>query len=143
MRIAVLNGPNLNLLGEREPGVYGRTTLAELEAIVAAYARERGITVRFSQHNHEGALIDDVHALRVWADGIAINPGAFTHSSYALRDALAAVALPVVEVHLSDIATREPFRRISVIADVCVAQIAGLGVNSYLRAIDALANRPA
>ncbi len=138
MRIAVVNGPNLNLLGEREPEVYGRTTLAELEATIAAYAHERGIETTFFQSNGEGAIIDELHRLRRWADGIVINPGAYTHYSYAIRDALAAIAVPTVEVHLSDIMAREPFRRVSVTAEVCIAQISGLGLNSYLRAIDAL-----
>jgi 3-dehydroquinate dehydratase-2 len=138
MRIAIVNGPNLNLLGEREPAVYGRTTLAELESTVAAYAAERGVETAFFQANGEGAIIDELHRLRRWADGIVINPGAYTHYSYAIRDALASIAVPAIEVHLSDIAKREAFRRISVTADVCVAQIAGLGVASYLRGIDRL-----
>jgi 3-dehydroquinate dehydratase II len=138
VRIAIVNGPNLNLLGEREPDVYGRTTLAQLEAAVAAYAAERAIETAFFQANGEGAIIDELHRLRGWADGIIINPAAFTHYSYAIRDALAAIRVPAVEVHLSDISKREPFRRISVTADVCIAQVAGLGVDSYLRGIDRL-----
>lgn len=141
MRIAVVNGPNLNLLGEREPAVYGKRTLADLEAAIVAYAAERQIEVRCSQHNGEGALIDDLHALRRWADAIVINPAAYTHYSYAVRDAIAAIAIPTVEVHLSDIATRESFRRVSVTADACIAQIAGLGFDSYLRAIDLIMER--
>ncbi len=139
MRIVVVNGPNLNLLGEREPAVYGRTTLAELEAIVAAYAAERSIEIAFFQANGEGAIIDALHRIRSWADGIVINPGAYTHYSYAIRDALAAISVPAVEVHLSDISAREAFRRISVTADACIGQISGLGVDSYLRGIDRLA----
>jgi 3-dehydroquinate dehydratase-2 len=138
VRIAIVNGPNLNLLGEREPDVYGRTTLAELEATVAAYGTAHGCETAFFQANGEGAIIDELHRLRRWADGIVINPGAYTHYSYAIRDALAAIAVPAVEVHLSDISKREAFRRISVTADACVAQIAGLGVDSYLRGIDRL-----
>jgi 3-dehydroquinate dehydratase-2 len=141
MRIAVLNGPNLNLLGTREPQVYGRTTLAELEAEVEAYARERGVEVHFAQHNSEGALIEELHAARLWADGVVINPAAYTHYSYAIRDAIAAIGIPAVEVHLSDIHAREAFRRISVTAEVCIAQISGHGVGSYLRGIDALLDR--
>jgi 3-dehydroquinate dehydratase-2 len=138
VRVGVVNGPNLNLLGEREPEVYGHTTLAELEASVAAYAAERDIATMFFQSNGEGAIIDELHRLRRCADGIVINPGAYTHYSYAIRDALASIAIPAVEVHLSDITNREAFRRISVTADACIAQIAGLGVASYLRGIDRL-----
>lgn len=137
-RIAVINGPNLNLLGEREPGVYGTTTLAQLERTVAEYAAARGIETRFSQWNGEGAIIEDLHRARSWAEGIVINPAAYTHYSYAIRDAIASIAVPAVEVHLSNIAAREAFRRISVTAEVCIAQISGLGVDSYLRGIDAL-----
>ncbi|GAC1409196.1 MAG: type II 3-dehydroquinate dehydratase [Candidatus Velthaea sp.] len=138
MRIAVVNGPNLNLLGEREPAVYGSSTLADLEAAIEAYARERDIEVRFAQHNSEGAIIDELHALRRWADGIVINPAAYTHYSYAIRDAIAAISVPTVEVHLSDISQREAFRRVSVTHDACIAQISGLGFDSYLRGIDEL-----
>ena len=138
MRVLVLHGPNLNLLGEREPDVYGTMTLSEINRTIQSYAREHGIEVRIFQSNHEGTLIDLIHQHRRWADGILINPGALTHYSYALRDAIAAVAIPTVEVHLSDIHRREPFRRISVIRDVCIDQIAGLGVQSYLRGLDRL-----
>jgi len=139
VRIGVVNGPNLNLLGIREPDVYGRGTLAELETYVGEYARAAGIESRFSQWNSEGGVIDKLHALRTWADGVVINPAAFTHYSYAVRDAIVAISIPVVEVHLSDISKREPaFRKISVTADVCVAQIMGLGFDSYLRGIDVL-----
>lgn len=139
--ILVLNGPNLNLLGEREPEVYGTTTLRQIEASVKAAARRSGAVVRAFQSNSEGRLIDLVHANRRWADGILINPGAFTHYSYALRDALAAVAKPTVEVHLSDLAARaktEPFRAVSVIRPVCVSAVQGLGPKSYLVALDRL-----
>jgi 3-dehydroquinate dehydratase-2 len=138
MRLAVINGPNLNLLGEREPDVYGRMTLAELETTVAAYAAERDVEIAFFQSNSEGAIIDQLHRLRGWADGIVINPGAYTHYSYAIRDALAAIVPPAVEVHLSDISKREAFRQISVTSDACIAQISGLGLESYLRGIDRL-----
>jgi 3-dehydroquinate dehydratase-2 len=135
---AVINGPNLNLLGEREPEIYGTLTLRDIEQRTADYAAAEGVTLECSQWNGEGAIIDELHRLRRVVDGIVINPGAYTHYSIAIRDAIAAIAIPVVEVHLSDISTREPFRRVSVIADVCIAQISGLGPDSYLRGIDAL-----
>lgn len=138
MRIGVVNGPNLNLLGIREPEIYGRGTLADLEAYVKAYAGPADVEIRFSQWNSEGGVIDELHALRLWADGVIINPAAFTHYSYAVRDAILGISLPTVEVHLSDINKREPFRRISVTEDACIAQIMGLGFDSYIRAIDTL-----
>lgn len=137
-RILVLNGPNLNLLGSREPEQYGNATLLDLEDFVGSYANSLGVRVTFMQANAEGELIDAIHAARFEADGIVFNPGAFTHYSYALRDAVSAVALPTVEVHLSDIDDREPFRRVSVIAPVCVAQVRGMGFQGYCTAIDLL-----
>ena len=137
-RILVLHGPNLNLLGEREPEIYGRMTLEELNERIRGFAASRGIEVRIFQSNHEGTLIDLIHHHRRWAQGIVINPGALTHYSYALRDAIAAVGVPTVEVHLSDIHSREPFRRVSVIKDVCIAQISGKGAGSYLEALELL-----
>ncbi len=137
-QILVIHGPNLNLLGEREPEVYGRTTLAQLDQQIAEWARAGRATVRCFQSNHEGVLIDFIHDQRHWAHGVVINPGALTHYSYALRDALAAVRLPAVEVHLSDIHQREPFRRISVIAEVCLAQVSGKGVKSYQEGLQIL-----
>ena len=138
MNILVLHGPNLNLLGEREPAVYGTMTLKQLDAKVLAYARARGAKVRSRQSNSEGGLIDLLHAHRRWAAGIVFNPGAYTHYSYALRDAVAAIAVPTVEVHLSDVTKREPFRRVSVIEPVCAGRRFGRGVDSYLEAVDDL-----
>jgi len=141
MNILVLHGPNLNLLGEREPEVYGTMTLAQLNKKLAAYARKRGATLRARQSNSEGELIDILHAHRTWADGIAFNPGAYTHYSYALRDAVAGIQVPTIEVHLSDVTKREPFRRVSVIAPVCAGRRYGRGADSYLEAIDDLIAR--
>ena len=138
MNILVLHGPNLNLLGEREPEIYGTTTLAQLDARLARHARARGASLRSRQSNCEGKLIDLLHAHRRWADGIVLNPGAYTHYSYALRDAVAAVRVPTIEVHLSDVTKREPFRRVSVIAPACAGRRYGKGADSYLEAIDDL-----
>lgn len=141
MNILLLNGPNLNLLGEREPSVYGTMTLAQLVSRVTAHAKTKGAKIRARQSNSEGALIDILHSHRKWAHGIAFNPGAYTHYSYALRDAIASIQVPTIEVHLSDVTQREEFRRISVIEPVCVGRRYGKGLQSYLEAIDDLVAR--
>ncbi len=141
MKILVLHGPNLNLLGEREPEVYGRVSLAEIDARLADLAKASGAELDVLQSNHEGVLIDRIQAARDGVDGIIINPGGFTHSSVALRDALIACGRPVVEVHLSNIHAREDFRRRSLIADVAVGQIVGLGPVGYELALRALLER--
>ena len=139
MNVLLLNGPNLNLLGEREPEIYGTTTLSQLESIFADRARDLGVAVRAFQSNHEGALVDRLHEVRRWADGVVFNPGAFTHYSYALRDAIVATKLRVVEVHLSDVLKREPWRRVSVLSEVVSHRIMGKGIAGYLEALEWLA----
>ncbi len=138
-RYLVIHGPNLNLLGAREPDVYGRLTLGEIDSRLAAWAADEGIEVRAVQHNAEGAIIDALHEARGWAGGVVMNPGAYTHYSYAIRDAVAAIGLPTIEVHLSNVHAREEFRHRSVIAPVCRGQIVGLGWRGYLLALQALA----
>ena len=139
MNVLIVNGPNLNLLGEREPGVYGRGTLRDLEREVGKHARKLRMRAVFFQSNHEGGIIDELHRLRRWAHAVAINPGAFTHYSYAIRDAIAGIGVPTAEVHLSDVDNREEFRKISVVRDVCAYRFAGRGVGSYIDALDAFA----
>jgi 3-dehydroquinate dehydratase II len=141
MRISVLNGPNLNLLGQREPEIYGRATLAEIEAMVREAARGDGVELTWFQTNHEGAMVDAVQGLRGTADGALINAAAFTHSSLALRDALLAVRVPFVELHLSNIFAREAERRHSRIADLALGVVTGFGPQSYLLALQALVGR--
>jgi 3-dehydroquinate dehydratase-2 len=141
MHIAVLNGPNLNLLGQREPELYGRTSLAEIETMVRDAAKPLGVQIDWFQTNHEGEMVDAVQRLRGRADGALINAAALTHSSLALRDALLAVQVPFVELHLSNIFAREPERRHSVIADLAVGMVTGFGAQSYLLALQALIGR--
>ena len=141
MRIAVLNGPNLNLLGQREPEVYGHTSLAEIEAMVREAAGSQGVEIDWFQTNHEGGMVEAVQGLRGRADGALINAAALTHSSLALRDALLAVKIPFVELHLSNIFAREPERRHSVIADLAIGMVTGFGPQSYLLALQALMGR--
>lgn len=131
MRIAVLHGPNLNLLGTREPHLYGTQTLADLERNLERVAGELGVTLTCAQHNGEGALIDAVQALRGTADGALINAGAYTHTSLAIRDAFVAVAIPYVEVHLSNVYAREPERRVSMLAPAAIGVVCGFGAASY------------
>lgn len=137
-KILLLHGPNLNLLGTREPGIYGSMTLEKINALATAHVKPHKVELRSEQSNHEGALIDVLHVARNWADGVVFNPGAYTHTSVALRDAISAIGLPVVEVHLSNVHSRESFRHTSLLAPVCVGQISGFGWRSYLLGIDAL-----
>ncbi|HUG48553.1 MAG TPA: type II 3-dehydroquinate dehydratase [Candidatus Limnocylindria bacterium] len=136
MRILLLNGPNLGRLGKRQPELYGHTTLTEVVQRATDHAAARGATLAHLQSNHEGALIDRLEQLDY--DGVVINPGALGHTSYALRDALEGVARPVVEVHISDVHARQPFRHVLVLEEVVVGQVIGRGVNGYLEAIDLL-----
>jgi len=136
--ILLLHGPNLNLLGTREPGVYGALTLAEIDARIQAAGAQIGLEVRCQQSNHEGVLIDSLHEARNWASGVIFNPGGYTHTSVALRDAIAAIGIPVVEVHLSNVYAREEFRHKSLISPVCKGKISGFGWHSYWLGLMAL-----
>ncbi|MEX2109497.1 MAG: type II 3-dehydroquinate dehydratase [Gemmatimonadaceae bacterium] len=138
MRIAVINGPNLNLLGTREPALYGKETLADIESHLLTVARELGVELTFSQHNGEGDMVEAVHALRGRADAALVNAGAYSHTSLAIRDALAGVAIPFVEVHLTNIYAREPERRRSALADAALAVICGFGAYGYELALRGL-----
>lgn len=137
-KVLVLHGPNLNLTGFREPELYGKKPLADIDEDIHRAAGEMDMEVRILQSNHEGVLIDTIQENRKWADAIVVNPGALTHYSYSLRDALASVRIPIVEVHLTNVQAREEFRSKSVISPVCVGTIAGFGSNSYVLALQAL-----
>jgi 3-dehydroquinate dehydratase-2 len=139
MKILVLHGPNLNLLGTREPDVYGSLTMDEINAKLVELGKSLGTEVKCQQSNHEGVLIDALQDARTWADGIVFNPGGYTHTSVALRDAIAALKIPVIEVHLSNVYAREEFRTKSLISAVCKGKISGLGWKSYALALRALA----
>jgi 3-dehydroquinate dehydratase II len=138
MRVLVLHGPNLNLLGERDPQIYGRQTLDELNETIAREASAAGVVVRCEQYNGEGQIVDALHAARKIYAGVVLNPGAYAHYSYAIADAIAAIGIPVVEVHLSNISGREVFRRTSVTAAACRGSVSGLGATGYRLALRAL-----
>jgi 3-dehydroquinate dehydratase-2 len=138
MRVTVLNGPNLNLLGTREPAIYGTASLADIEAMLRTEAIRLGASLRFIQTNHEGSLVDEIQALPATADGLILNAAAYSHSSLAIRDALLAVAVPFVEVHLTDVASREPARRQLLFADLALAVITGKGPEGYRLGLQAL-----
>lgn len=138
MKILVINGPNLNMLGIREPDIYGKNTYKDLCDLINNYANQKGITVKLFQSNHEGALVDEIQAAYKNFDGIVINPAAYTHTSVAILDAVKSVGIPTVEVHISAVETREDFRQISFIRQACIKTITGLGFDGYLRAIDTL-----
>jgi len=138
LNVLVLHGPNLNLLGTREPDVYGTDTLADIDSQLTALAEELKITVRIKQSNSEEVLIESLHSSREWANGVLFNPGAFTHTSVAIRDAIAAIDIPVVEIHLSNIHARESFRRESLLAPVCLGSISGFGSQSYMLGLRSL-----
>ena len=142
MRVLVIHGPNLNVLGRREPETYGTLSLAEIDARIASEADVLGLSVRCVQHNAEGAIVDELEAAHDSIDAVVINPGAYAHYSYAIRDAIAAFGRPVVEVHLSNVQAREEFRTRSVVAAVCRGSICGFGVTSYVLALRAVAALP-
>jgi 3-dehydroquinate dehydratase-2 len=138
MKILILHGPNLNLLGTREPEVYGSMTLDDINNKLIELGKELGAEIKCAQSNHEGALIDALHDARTWANGVVFNPGGYTHTSIALRDAISAIQIPVIEVHLSNVYAREEFRHTSMISAVCKGKIAGLGWKSYALALRAI-----
>ena len=138
MKILVINGPNLNMLGIREPDIYGKNTYADLCELITDYADKKGVEVKLFQSNHEGALVDEIQAAYGKIDGIVINPAAYTHTSVAILDAVKSVGIPTVEVHISAVETREDFRQVSFVRKACVKTITGLGFDGYLRAIDTL-----
>ena len=138
MQVSLIHGPNLNLLGSREPQLYGRDSYDEINRKIKARAQQMDVEVRIFQSNHEGEIIDAIHDARTWADGIVINPGAYTHYSYAIRDAITAVRLPTIEVHLTNIHAREEFRHHSVIGPVATGQIIGMGTLGYVLGLEAL-----
>ncbi len=140
MNILVINGPNLNLLGKREPGVYGSDSLQEIQNEIIAETKALNVDVEFYQSNHEGGIIDALHNAMDDADGVVLNAGAYTHYSYAIRDAIKAIKIPVVEIHMSNVDSREEFRHVSVIAPVCRGSIAGFGKFSYILGIRAVVN---
>lgn len=146
IKLLIVNGPNLNLLGTREPEVYGVVTLSDIEELVRERAGMRNAEVSFFQSNHEGAIVDALHHAAVSCDAVVLNPGALTHYSYSLRDAVASIGIPVVEVHLSNVAAREEFRATSIVAPACAGQISGFGAESYLlgfeAALSVLGRRP-
>lgn len=139
MKILIINGPNLNMLGERKPDVYGHKTLTEINAYIADYFKR--VKLDFFQSNHEGEIIDKIQQAKIEFQGIVINPGAYTHYSYAIRDAIEACGIPVAEVHISNLAGREEFRRLSVVSDVCLGTLSGFGVYGYVLAVQALAHK--
>ena len=141
MKLLVINGPTLNMLGIREPDIYGRTTYADLCSLIEQHAQKTGVQVELYQSNHEGDLVDKIQEAYGSIDGIIINPGAYTHTSVAILDALKAVAIPAVEVHISDVDAREEFRQISYVRLACCATISGHGLNGYLEAMDLLRDR--
>ncbi len=138
MKILVINGPNLNMLGIREPDIYGKNTYTDLCTLIEDYAAKKSVEIKFFQSNHEGALVDEIQGAYGYFDGIIINPAAYTHTSVALLDAIKSVGIPTVEVHISAVETREDFRQISFVRAACINTITGLGFDGYLRAIDTL-----
>lgn len=138
MRILIINGPNLNMLGIREPDIYGKNTYADLCALIENYAAEKGVEIKIFQSNHEGCIVDEIQSAYGKFDGIVINPAAYTHTSVAILDALKSVAIPAVEIHISDVSAREAFRQISYAGMACEKSFIGLGFDGYLRGIDYL-----